>query len=74
MAKAPQTRARPGINVKTGLFLPLLCKCWRLAPTGRAVSLKGASIIQVEGDKIASDHTYFDRAAFDEQLNPKASE
>ena len=43
------------------------------APTGRTVSLKGASIIQVEGDKIASDHTYFDRAAFDEQLEPKAS-
>jgi steroid delta-isomerase-like uncharacterized protein len=44
------------------------------APTGRSVSIKGASIIQVEGDKIASDHTYFDRAAFNEQLNPKASE
>ena len=36
-----------------------------------ALSLRGASIIQVEGDKIASDHTYFDRASFDEQLTLK---
>jgi steroid delta-isomerase-like uncharacterized protein len=43
-------------------------------PPGRSVSIKGASIIQLEGDKIASDHTYFDRAAFDEQVEPKASE
>jgi predicted ester cyclase len=42
------------------------------APTGRTVSLKGASVIQVEGDTIASDHTYFDRAAFDRQLEPKS--
>jgi predicted ester cyclase len=41
-------------------------------PTGRSVSIKGASIIQLEGDKIASDQCYFDRAAFDEQVEPKA--
>jgi steroid delta-isomerase-like uncharacterized protein len=43
-------------------------------PTGRSISIKGAAIIQLEGDKIASDHTSYDRAAFDEQLQPKASE
>ena len=37
-------------------------------PTGRSVSIKGASILQVRGDKIASDQSYFDRAAFDEQM------
>jgi hypothetical protein len=26
-------------------------------PTGRSVSIKGASILQVEGDKIASDQS-----------------
>ena len=36
-------------------------------PTGRSVSIKGASIVQLKGDKIASDQCYFDRAAFDEQ-------
>jgi len=35
------------------------------APTGRAISFKGASIIQVEGDKIRSDTAYFDRKALD---------
>jgi steroid delta-isomerase-like uncharacterized protein len=43
-------------------------------PTGRSISIKGASIIQLEGDKITSDQCYFDRAAFDEQLGLKASE
>jgi steroid delta-isomerase-like uncharacterized protein len=42
--------------------------------TGRSVSIKGASIIQLKGDKIASDQCFFDRAAFEEQLEPKASE
>ena len=42
--------------------------------TGRSVSIKGASIIQLEGDKIVSDQCYFDRADFDEQVEPKASE
>ena len=37
-------------------------------PTGRSVSIKGASILQVRGDKIASDQTHFDRADFDEQI------
>jgi steroid delta-isomerase-like uncharacterized protein len=37
-------------------------------PTGRSVSIKGASILQVSGDKIASDQTYFDRAVFNEQI------
>jgi predicted ester cyclase len=40
-------------------------------PTGRSFSFKGASIIQVEGDKIRSDHAYFDRKALDQQLAPK---
>jgi predicted ester cyclase len=42
--------------------------------TGRSISIKGASIIQLEGDKISSDQCYFDRADFDRQLEPKASE
>ena len=37
-------------------------------PHRRNVSIKGASILQVGGDKIASDQSYFDRAAFDEQM------
>ena len=37
-------------------------------PTGRSVSIKGASIIRLAGDKIVSDLCYFDRAAFDKQL------
>jgi steroid delta-isomerase-like uncharacterized protein len=40
-------------------------------PTGRSVSIKGASIIRLEGDKIISDQCYFDRVAFEEQLQPK---
>ena len=43
-------------------------------PTGRAIAVKGASIIQVEGDKVVSDQCYFDRVALAEQLQPKASE
>ena len=30
-------------------------------PTGRSVSFQGASIVLLEGDKIRSDHAYFDR-------------
>ena len=40
-------------------------------PTGRAIDMKGASIIQVEGDKVVSDQCYFDRVALIEQLQPK---
>ena len=40
-------------------------------PTRRALALKGASIIQVEGDKVVSDQCYFDRVAVAEQLQPK---
>ena len=36
-----------------------------------ALALKGASIIQVEGDKVVSDQAYFDRVAVAEQLQPK---
>lgn len=43
-------------------------------PTDRSVSIKGASIIHLEGDKIASDQCYFDRAHLHRQLEPKASE
>ena len=41
------------------------------APTGRTLTLKGASVIQVEGEKIVSDQCYFDRGAIAEQLQPK---
>ena len=37
-------------------------------PTGRAIAVKGASIIKVEGDKVVSDQCYFDRVALIEQL------
>jgi hypothetical protein len=37
-------------------------------PTPRTFSFEGVSIVQVEGDKIASDHIYFDRKGIDEQL------
>ena len=37
-------------------------------PTPRTFSFKGVSIVQVEGDKIVSDHVYFDRKGIDEQL------
>jgi steroid delta-isomerase-like uncharacterized protein len=43
-------------------------------PTGRSISIKGASIIQLEGDKIASDQCYFDRVDFERQVEPAASE
>jgi hypothetical protein len=37
-------------------------------PTKRTFAMKGVSIVKVEGDKIASDHVYFDRKGIDEQL------
>ena len=40
-------------------------------PTGRTASVKGASIIRVEGDKIRSDYAYFDRKTIEGQLAPK---
>ena len=40
-------------------------------PTGRTLTLKGASIIQVEGEKVVSDQCYFDRGAVAEQLHPR---
>jgi steroid delta-isomerase-like uncharacterized protein len=40
------------------------------APTGRALSFKGVSLVQVEGDKIASDQCYFDRKMVDSRLAP----
>jgi hypothetical protein len=40
-------------------------------PTGRAISLKGASIIQIEGDKIRSETAYFDPNLMEEQLGAK---
>jgi predicted ester cyclase len=39
-------------------------------PTGRTVSFKGASIVQIEGDKVRSDQAYFDGRAMDKQLQP----
>ena len=38
--------------------------------TGRTFSIKGASIVQVEGDKVRSDQSYFDGRALDKQLQP----
>jgi predicted ester cyclase len=40
-------------------------------PTGRTASVKGASIIRLEGEKIRSDYAYFDRKTIEEQLAPK---
>ena len=41
-------------------------------PTGRPVAYPGASFTQVEGDKIRSERTYFDRQTVAEQLGLKA--
>jgi steroid delta-isomerase-like uncharacterized protein len=41
-------------------------------PTGRPVTLRGASFTQVEGDKIRSEEIYFDRQTLFEQLGLKA--
>jgi steroid delta-isomerase-like uncharacterized protein len=41
-------------------------------PTGRTVTLPGASFTQVNGDKILSEQTYFDRQILLEQLGLKA--
>jgi len=40
-------------------------------PTGRTVSFKGASIVQIEGDKLRSDDAYFDPKRIEEQLAAK---
>ena len=40
-------------------------------PTGRTVSFKGASIIQIEGDKLRSETAYFDPNLMQEQLGAK---
>ena len=40
--------------------------------TGRTVTLPGATFTQVEGDKIRSEQTYFDRQNLLEQLGLKA--
>jgi steroid delta-isomerase-like uncharacterized protein len=41
-------------------------------PTGRPVTLPGASFTQVEGDKIRSERAYHDRQTMAEQLGLKA--
>ena len=41
-------------------------------PTGRPVTLPGASFTQVESDKIRSEQAYHDRQTIDEQLGLKA--
>ena len=57
----------------------LVCAEWRmtgtnlgsfmgLPPTGRAVSLPGADVIRVEGDRVRSVHGYFDSRVVPEQL------
>jgi predicted ester cyclase len=40
-------------------------------PTGRTVSVQGASIVRLEGDKIRSEYAYFDRKRIEEQLATK---
>jgi steroid delta-isomerase-like uncharacterized protein len=40
-------------------------------PTGRTVAYPGASFLQVEGDKIQSEHIYLDRQTVAEQLGRK---
>jgi predicted ester cyclase len=42
-------------------------------PTGRSVTLPGASFTQVESDKIRSEQAYHDRQTIDEQLGLKAN-
>ena len=41
-------------------------------PTGRTVAYPIADFVQVEGDKIRSEHVYFDRQTVAEQLALKA--
>jgi len=43
------------------------------SPTGRSVTLPGASFIRVESDKIPSEQAYHDRQTIDEQLGLKAT-
>ena len=40
-------------------------------PTGRTVAYPGASFVQVEGDKIRSEHVYLDRQTVAELLGLK---
>jgi len=40
-------------------------------PTGRSLTLPGASFTQVEGDKIRSEQVYHDQKTMDEQLGLK---
>jgi steroid delta-isomerase-like uncharacterized protein len=42
-------------------------------PTGRTLTLPGATFLQVEGDKIRSEHVYHDRQTIAEQLGATAS-
>jgi len=42
-------------------------------PTARALTLPGATFLQVEGDKIRSEHVYHDRQTIAEQLGLKAT-
>jgi steroid delta-isomerase-like uncharacterized protein len=41
-------------------------------PTGRSITLPGASFAQVEGDKIRSEQVYHDRQTMAEQLRPQS--
>jgi steroid delta-isomerase-like uncharacterized protein len=42
-------------------------------PTGHALTLHGATFLQIEGDKIRSERVYYDRQAIAEQLGPQAT-
>jgi predicted ester cyclase len=50
----------------TGAFMD------RTSATGRTVAYPIASFSQIEGDKIRSEHVYFDRQTVAEQLGLKA--
>ena len=43
-------------------------------PTGHTATCPGATFTQVEGDKIRSDHVYFDRQTVAEQLGTQTQE
>jgi steroid delta-isomerase-like uncharacterized protein len=42
-------------------------------PTGRPLTLHGATFLQIEGDKIRSERVYYDRQTIAEQLGLKAT-
>jgi hypothetical protein len=76
-------RVRRIVSRQPRLFEPPLEHCPRprcaragldgTPPAGRALTLPGATFLQVEGDKIRSEHVYHDRQTIAEQLGLKAT-